>query len=65
MPFKCRFGKLAVASVVLGAIGCSGGTEIPLAKVAPVTLPPASASKNIPKGISMSPANLGSNGAGR
>lgn len=55
MSSKSRVGVLVIAAVVSEMTGCNQGTEIPLAKVPPVTLTPSAPPKGAPKGAVVSP----------
>ena len=55
MPSPSRVGALLIATLIAGLTGCNQGTEIPLAKVAPVTLSPAPPQKGAPRGSIVSP----------
>lgn len=55
MPSNNRVGTLAVAMLLLGAIGCNQGTQIPLADVPPVKITPREPPKGFPKGAIVSP----------
>ena len=58
MLSKNRVGKLVAATILVGVAGCNSGTEIPLAKVAPVTVTAPPPPKALPKGAIASPSNI-------